>query len=208
MASRGIEVGILLVLVFSAGAAAQSPSPSGCTVALLSLSPCLSFVTGNSTTPSSSCCSQLGNVVQSSPRCLCSLLGGGGSSLGITINQTLALSLPGACKVHTPPVSRCNALANGPMASAATPASAPVDSPAASPSESTPSDSSSNAIPEAEAPNTPSESSTPAAAATGSKTVPSTSGASSSGRNTIKSPLHVVGFLVFILSYALTGAKI
>lgn len=105
MAFKGIEMALALVLgsMLLGGAMAQS----GCTTALASLAPCLSYVTGNSSNPSSSCCSQLSSVVQSSPQCLCSLLNGGGSSLGITINQTLALSLPGACKVQTPPASQC-----------------------------------------------------------------------------------------------------
>lgn len=92
------------VLVLWNGAAAQS----GCTRALMSISPCLNYVNGNSSTPSSSCCSQLSNIVQSQPRCLCSLLNGSGASLGVTVNQTLALALPGACNVQTPPVSQCN----------------------------------------------------------------------------------------------------
>lgn len=106
MASRGLEMSLILVLVATllGGAAAQL----GCTSALISLSPCLNYISGNSSSPSSSCCSQLSNVVQSSPQCLCSVLNGGGSSLGITINQTLALALPGACNVQTPPVSQCN----------------------------------------------------------------------------------------------------
>ncbi|GAA0175406.1 hypothetical protein Leryth_018129 [Lithospermum erythrorhizon] len=81
----------------------------------MSLVPCLTYVTGSSATPSSSCCSQLGNVVSSNPRCLCTLLNGGGSSLGVSINQTLALTLPDQCKVQTPPVSQCNnSVAEGP----------------------------------------------------------------------------------------------
>ncbi|CAN1270994.1 Non-specific lipid transfer protein GPI-anchored 5 [Linum perenne] len=88
------------------GATAQS---GGCTSALISLTPCLSYVSGNASTPSSSCCSQLASVVSSQPQCLCQLVGGGGgSSLGITINQTRALELPDACSVTTPSVSRCN----------------------------------------------------------------------------------------------------
>ncbi|CAN1233208.1 Non-specific lipid transfer protein GPI-anchored 5 [Linum perenne] len=58
---------------------------SGCTSALMSLSPCLNY-----------------------PQCLCQLVNGGGSSLGITINQTRALGLPSACKVNTPSASRCS----------------------------------------------------------------------------------------------------
>lgn len=81
---------------------------SGCTTALTSLAPCLNYVAGNSSTPSSSCCSQLAFVVQSTPICLCSLLNGTGPSFGLTINQTQALQLPGACNVKTPPVGQCN----------------------------------------------------------------------------------------------------
>ncbi|KAF5193964.1 Bifunctional inhibitor/lipid-transfer protein/seed storage 2S albumin superfamily protein [Thalictrum thalictroides] len=106
-----------------AGARAQS----GCTTALISLSPCLTFINGNSSTPSSSCCSQLANVVRSQPRCLCAIVNGGGASLGITINQTQALALPGSCNVQTPPVSRCNA--------ATSPTAPPEDSPADSPAD-------------------------------------------------------------------------
>ncbi|KAH7863385.1 hypothetical protein Vadar_016777 [Vaccinium darrowii] len=220
MEPKGIEMGLVvfLVLMLWNGAAAQS----GCTRALMGLSPCLNYVTGNSSTPSSSCCSQLSNVVQSQPQCLCSLLNGGGSSYGISVNQTLALALPGVCKVQTPPISRCNAAseptataaseptaaaASEPSASAATPESAPVGSP--SPAES-PSDFSDETpeIPtepsESSNPSTePSESSNPSAGA-GSKTVPSNNGASSDG-STIKSPLQVAVFLLFIVSCASTA---
>lgn len=109
MASKSaiLEIGLFFVLVttFSLGAIAQS----GCTTVLISLSPCLNYVSGSSSTPSSSCCSQLASVVQSQPQCLCSVLNGSAmSSLGITLNQTLAMSLPGVCEVQTPPISRCN----------------------------------------------------------------------------------------------------
>ncbi|RRT53027.1 hypothetical protein B296_00050104 [Ensete ventricosum] len=96
---------LVLVAVLCAGASAQS---SGCTSALVSLSPCLNYITGNETTPSSSCCSQLTSVVGSEPQCLCMVLNGGASSLGITINQTQAMALPAACKIKTPPVSECS----------------------------------------------------------------------------------------------------
>ncbi|CAL9138309.1 unnamed protein product [Musa acuminata var. zebrina] len=97
---------------------------SGCTTAIISLAPCLSYITGNSSTPSSSCCSQLASVVKSQPACLCSVLNGGASSFGITVNQTRALAMPAACKVQTPPVSECNSVAGGP-------AKSPTSSPAA-----------------------------------------------------------------------------
>ncbi|XP_010488293.1 PREDICTED: non-specific lipid-transfer protein-like protein At2g13820 [Camelina sativa] len=102
---------------------------SGCTNVLFSLSPCLNYITGNSTSPSQQCCRQLGSVVQSSPDCLCQVLNGGGSQLGTNVNQTQALGLPKACNVQTPPVSRCSTGGGGGSTS---------DSPAESPNSSGP----------------------------------------------------------------------
>ncbi|KAH9682572.1 AAI domain-containing protein [Citrus sinensis] len=107
MAYKSSAAGLILIVVtvFWAGATAQS---SSCTNVLISMSPCLNYITGNSSNPSSQCCQQLASVVRSSPQCLCEVLNGSGSSLGININQTQALALPGACNVRTPPISRCN----------------------------------------------------------------------------------------------------
>ncbi|RDY10650.1 Non-specific lipid-transfer protein-like protein, partial [Mucuna pruriens] len=116
MAHTKMEMGLVLVVMtmLCAGAAAQS----SCTNVLVSLSPCLNYITGNSSTPSSACCSQLASVVRSQPQCLCQVLGGG-SSLGININQTQALAMPGACKVQTPPTSQCNNAASPPTGAVA-----------------------------------------------------------------------------------------
>lgn len=107
MAGKMIEIVVILIIAGAlwAGVAAQS---SDCTNVIISMSPCLNYVTGNSSTPSSSCCSQLSSVVKSQPQCLCQVINGGGSSLGINVNQTQAMALPSACKVQTPPVSKCN----------------------------------------------------------------------------------------------------
>ncbi|KAG4174498.1 hypothetical protein ERO13_A11G124500v2 [Gossypium hirsutum] len=174
MASRGVEMGLILVLMAMvwAGASAQS-----CTSALTSLAPCLNYITGNSSTPSSTCCSQLLTVVQSSPQCLCSVLNNG-ASLGITINQTLATQLPGACRVQTPPISQCNG---------GTPGTPSAGSPTGSPSESS-DDTPEGAI-------TPSASNIPSG--TGSKTVPSVD-EGSSGASMEKGSLHLVFFLLSI----------
>ncbi|OIW11152.1 hypothetical protein TanjilG_22959 [Lupinus angustifolius] len=155
MAHRRMEMCLVLVIVamLCAGAAAQS----SCVNTLVSLSPCLNYITGNSSTPSSGCCSQLANVVRSSPQCLCQVLNGGGSSLGININQTQALTLPAACKVQTPPTSQCNA---------ASPANTPAGTVGGSPAEAD----SPNSVP---------------SSGTGSKTVPTTEDGSSGG-NSIK----------------------
>ncbi|KAK6130217.1 hypothetical protein DH2020_036027 [Rehmannia glutinosa] len=108
MAHQQVSLGLALILVTMlwAGAAAQS---SDCTNVLISMSPCLNYISGNSSAPSPACCTQLRTVVGSQPQCLCQVLNGGGSNLGLNINQTQALALPGACNVQTPPTSQCNA---------------------------------------------------------------------------------------------------
>ncbi|XWS46848.1 hypothetical protein CRYUN_Cryun14cG0103300 [Craigia yunnanensis] len=99
---------IVATTLWTRGAVAQSSS--SCTNMLISMSPCLDYIQGNSSTPSSSCCSQLSNVVRSQPQCLCEVLNGGGtSSVGVSVNQTQAMALPTACNVKTPPASQCNA---------------------------------------------------------------------------------------------------
>ncbi|KAK8957661.1 hypothetical protein KSP39_PZI000509 [Platanthera zijinensis] len=59
------------VLLLAASLWFPAAGQSGCTTALISLAPCLNYISGNSTIPSSTCCSQLGGVVQSEPQCLC-----------------------------------------------------------------------------------------------------------------------------------------
>ncbi|CAN6309745.1 unnamed protein product [Urochloa humidicola] len=108
----------LLAAVLFVAAAAQSSGDGGsdCTSALVSLSPCMDYISGNgSSTPSGSCCSQLKTVVQSKPQCLCAAIGGGSSSSlgGVTIDRDRALGLPAACNVQTPPASQCNAGSSG-----------------------------------------------------------------------------------------------
>ncbi|XP_076883520.1 non-specific lipid transfer protein GPI-anchored 15-like [Bidens hawaiensis] len=175
---------LLLMVMVWGGARAQS---STCINSLTSLSPCLNFVSGNSPTPSPACCSQLASVVQTQPRCLCSLLNGNVPNIGVTINQTLAVTLPGACNVQTPPVTLCNGVANGP---ASGPASAPTSSevsPTGEPSEGTP---------EAQAPATPLTPTTPSGSGSGSKTTPSTNNNASDGSK-FGAPTYLV-LLVFL----------
>ncbi|KEH43855.1 putative plant lipid transfer protein/Par allergen [Medicago truncatula] len=102
-----------LVLVILAMLCADAMAQSSCTNVLVNLSPCLDYITGKSSTPTSGCCTQLASVVKSQPQCLCQVLDGGGSSLGIKVNQTQALALPSACNVQTPPTSQCKT-ANSP----------------------------------------------------------------------------------------------
>lgn len=100
--SVGLAVAVMTMLSFNVSA-----QTSGCMTTIVSLSSCLNYISGNSSTPSSSCCSTLSSVVKNEPQCLCVLLNGGASSFGVTINATKALELPPACKVQTPPVSLC-----------------------------------------------------------------------------------------------------
>ncbi|CDP03651.1 unnamed protein product [Coffea canephora] len=163
MASKRTETCLVLVLVLmlSLWSGAKAQSVSSCASTLVGLSPCLSYVTGNSSTPSPACCTQLAGVVQSAPRCLCTLTNGASNFMGLNINQTLALALPGACNVRTPPISQCNSAANGP-------ASSPASSPAAAPAATSP------ASPSAGAPKTTPE-------RTASKAVPAAPGSTSDG---------------------------
>lgn len=112
MAPKAINVSAILVIVLIILSANAAMAQSDCTNVLISMASCLNYVTGSSNTPSPSCCSALGNVVQTQPRCLCTIVNGGGGSLGVNINRTQALALPGACKVETPPISRCNGKAS------------------------------------------------------------------------------------------------
>ncbi|OEL32610.1 hypothetical protein BAE44_0006372 [Dichanthelium oligosanthes] len=103
-------------LLLAGGASAQSPS-SQCTSVLVSLSPCLKYISGNESTVPASCCTQLGKVVQSDPQCLCVALNADPGSLGLSVNRTRALGLPDECKVKTPDVSNCKGGAGAPSTS-------------------------------------------------------------------------------------------
>ncbi|XP_057800938.1 non-specific lipid transfer protein GPI-anchored 5-like isoform X2 [Salvia miltiorrhiza] len=164
---------VMLVVVVVATLVKGGAAQSGCTVALMSLSPCLNYVSGNSSSPSASCCTSLSSVVGSQPQCLCTLLRGGGSSLGITVNQTLALALPGVCKVQTPPLSRCDD-AN------AAPAPADAGAPSGSADE----------APDSPTPTTPAVTDIPSGA--GSKTVPRTDGSTTNSGSNVGPKMGVV----------------
>ncbi|XP_058106769.1 non-specific lipid transfer protein GPI-anchored 5-like [Magnolia sinica] len=212
MAVRSMEMGLVAVLMTMlwAGASAQL----SCTPTIMSLSPCLNYITGNSSTPSPSCCSQLASVVRSQAQCLCMLFNGSSSSMGFNFNQTQVLALPGACNVQTPPISQCNA-ASGPVTSPGdSPAEAPVEAPTSPPTSAT---ATAPVTPPPSVPITPSTkpsapavpSQTPPSAPSiprnGSKTVPSTSGGSSLDESC--TTFLIVFFLGFA-SYASYGGAI
>ncbi|XP_021762685.1 non-specific lipid-transfer protein-like protein At2g13820 [Chenopodium quinoa] len=106
-------VALVLVITMLSGVALGDDYALACKDALVSLSPCLDFITGSSSTPTSSCCLQLHAIVQSQPWCLCVGLKGNGSEIGLPVNKTKAESLPRVCHVKTQPVSECNKLPAG-----------------------------------------------------------------------------------------------
>lgn len=91
--------------IFSIQVSGQSDN---CQQVIVGLAPCLDYIQGNATKPSSGCCTELSTILKNQPQCLCQVLNGGAaSSLGINVNQTQALALPKACNVQTPSVSLC-----------------------------------------------------------------------------------------------------
>ncbi|KAH6778006.1 hypothetical protein C2S52_006479 [Perilla frutescens var. hirtella] len=88
---------LILLATLCSGAAAQSDD---CTNVVITMSPCLNY--GNSSAaPSAACCTQLGTVARSQPQCLCQVIDGGASTLGLNVDQSQALALPKACNVQT-----------------------------------------------------------------------------------------------------------
>ncbi|XP_066392920.1 non-specific lipid transfer protein GPI-anchored 5-like [Miscanthus floridulus] len=179
MAARAVATvaasAVVLAVLLAGGASAQSsPSPSSqCTTVLVSLSPCLNYISGNESTAPATCCAQLGKVVQSDPQCLCVALSADPASLGLTVNRTRALGLPDVCKVKTPDVSNCKGGAA---------AGAPVTSPGTT---------------------TPAGQTTPATGATGSKTTPTTTSVPEAAAASPRGSAGVVaGFIVAALVVA------
>ncbi|XP_061366982.1 non-specific lipid transfer protein GPI-anchored 5 [Gastrolobium bilobum] len=116
MAPRRNEMLLSMSLVVALWGVTVAQSQSSCTNEFISLYPCLDYLTGKTSTPSSGCCLQLSFVVKSQPQCLCEVVNGGESSVAasLNINQTRALSLPNACRVQTPPISTCSRYASSP----------------------------------------------------------------------------------------------
>ncbi|KAJ3705648.1 hypothetical protein LUZ61_009353 [Rhynchospora tenuis] len=191
MAQRTLAMGFLALAILTM-MFANSSAQSGCTTTIISMASCLGYISGNSSTPSASCCSALSTVVKNNPQCLCAVLAGGASSLGVTINNTKALEMPAACKVQTPPVSDCNKV-NG----------APAEAPAATPATPAPKESTTPAAPAPKTSETPATPSTPSVtpAGSGSKATPST-GTTSESSGVVKSGTTSFLFVAALASFA------
>ncbi|CAN6836709.1 unnamed protein product [Brassica oleracea var. botrytis] len=181
---------ITFVALVGALLGVSKAQPSGsCLSTLTTLSPCLGYITGNSTTPSQTCCSQLDSVIKSSPQCICSAVNSPIPNIGLNINRTQALQLPNACNIQAPRLSQCN-VATGPT----TPLGAlsPVESPADKNPD--------VALTPTSSPGA--RSGVVVGARGGSKTIPSTGAGSSSG-SVDRVPPHLFIFIceLFILFY-------
>ncbi|EER93307.1 hypothetical protein BDA96_01G060800 [Sorghum bicolor] len=123
-------------------------SGPGCMPELVSLNPCMDYMSGNETAPDGPCCSAVSGMLRSSPGCLCMVVGGTAASLGVAVDADRALRLPAACKVQAPPASQCNAV-GVPVPSPAAGTASPGDPAAATPSDAnvTPAGSGSKATP-------------------------------------------------------------
>ncbi|MCE3049636.1 hypothetical protein HAX54_045441 [Datura stramonium] len=106
-ASTISSIFVAVVALLSLHVSAES---TDCQQVVVGLAPCLLYIKGNATSPSSGCCTQLATIVKTRPQCMCKVFSREGSSLGVNVNQTLTLALPKACNVHmTPSVTLCKA---------------------------------------------------------------------------------------------------
>ncbi|XP_010473104.1 PREDICTED: xylogen-like protein 11 isoform X2 [Camelina sativa] len=88
-----------------------SSSPANCLVSMLNVSDCFSYVQvgSNEIKPEAACCPELAWMVQSSPECVCNLLGGGASPrFGVKLDKQRAEQLSTICGVKAPSPSLCS----------------------------------------------------------------------------------------------------
>ncbi|KAI3469596.1 hypothetical protein Pfo_026259 [Paulownia fortunei] len=84
-----------------------------CTGAMIrSFSPCINFLTSgsNASSPTADCCNSLRSLMSNGQDCMC-LIVTGGVPFQVPLNQTLAISLPRACRMSGVPIE-CKATAS------------------------------------------------------------------------------------------------
>ncbi|XWS15039.1 hypothetical protein CRYUN_Cryun35bG0060200 [Craigia yunnanensis] len=87
-----------------------APSPSvSCSTIIYDMADCISFLSNGSTEekPTPPCCSGFKSVLKTNAECICEALKSS-AELGIDVNLTRAATLPSACQVSAPPISKCN----------------------------------------------------------------------------------------------------
>ncbi|KAH7661503.1 Plant non-specific lipid-transfer protein/Par allergen protein [Dioscorea alata] len=105
-----MQLKVKLAMVIVCMLCYQSLGQLSCMPFVTSLSSCMSYIMGNATAPTPLCCSNLADVIQTQARCLCTVLNSGAAQLGIPVNQTQALTLPGVCSVTVPALSQCTGM--------------------------------------------------------------------------------------------------
>ncbi|KAG2536211.1 non-specific lipid transfer protein GPI-anchored 5-like [Panicum virgatum] len=93
--------------------------PAACPPAQASLSPCLGFFIGNSSSPPAECCAQIRAMFQSQAPCLCAAMASGASQLGSAIGQLL----PSSCDLPANACSGSGTVSGAPAGPTTTPAS-------------------------------------------------------------------------------------
>ncbi|KAL5976721.1 hypothetical protein ACLOJK_021054 [Asimina triloba] len=89
---------VLIIWLVSHAKSDFASDQNECGAQLLSLATCLPYVQGQAKTPTPDCCTGLKQVLAKSRKCLCVLIKDRNDpDLGLNINATLALRLPGAC---------------------------------------------------------------------------------------------------------------
>ncbi|KAI4998725.1 non-specific lipid transfer protein GPI-anchored 15-like [Hordeum vulgare subsp. vulgare] len=115
----------------------QGVSAPSCPPVQASLSPCVSYFIGNSSSPSDACCGQMKAMFQSQAPCLCAAVAAVPSQLGSVVGQVL----PNACNL---PPNACSAVtgtsSSAPAGGATAPSAAatPTDAAAAAPADANP----------------------------------------------------------------------
>eukprot|EP01018_Ginkgo_biloba_P022167 Gb_02455 [translate_table: standard] len=129
---------VVMTMIAAAGVGVEARiaflySHSSCDHSMVSLSPCLNYITNASlTSPPQSCCTALESVVNTTAVCLCPLFSNVNNPLGFPLNRKRALALASACNIETQSLATlCKAVAVGP---ATAPVASPGSSPASSPS--------------------------------------------------------------------------
>lgn len=93
----GVAVFVVLAAALILGVAAQSNPSTACGQYETPLANCLDFLTNTAQTPSTSCCSAIGQVQKESVSCLCSIVTNIGTS--VQINVTRAKEIPQDCNL-------------------------------------------------------------------------------------------------------------
>uniref|UniRef100_A0A1J3G8V2 Xylogen-like protein 11 n=1 Tax=Noccaea caerulescens TaxID=107243 RepID=A0A1J3G8V2_NOCCA len=125
MSTANILTGLLILLLLFTLSSAQPPpapepvaadgpsSPANCLVMMLNVSDCLSYVRVGSTEakPEAACCPELAGMAESSPECVCNLLGAGASPrFGVKLDKQRAEELSSICGVKAPSPSLCSVM--------------------------------------------------------------------------------------------------